>query len=386
MKIHEYQAKDLLKEYGVSVPTGILCTSSEEAGKAFESLGQTVSVVKAQIHAGGRGKGGGVRLVRSAEEAAQAASDMMAQNLITHQTGPEGQPVRRIWVEEGCAIADELYVGIAMDRTLQRPVVMASSEGGMEIEEVAEKTPDKILREAISPTIGLYSFQARRLAKGIGVPPELINTAVRFFQSLCKAFLANDCSLAEINPLVVTEDKQLLALDAKINFDENALFRHKALTELRDLDEEDAAEIEAAESGLSYISLDGTIGCLVNGAGLAMATMDLIQLHGGEPANFLDVGGGANAQQVSHAFKIILRDENVKGILVNIFGGILSCKTLAEGICEAVKEVDLHVPLVVRLEGTEVTEGRAILEQSGLPIETAKDMTDAADKIVSLVS
>ena len=386
MKIHEYQAKDVLKEYGVSVPRGILCKTPEEAGQAAETLGTAVVVVKAQIHAGGRGKGGGVRVVRGAEEAATAAREIMAQNLITHQTGPEGQPVRRIWVEEGCDIADELYIGIAMDRKLQRPVIMASCEGGMEIEDVAANTPEKILREPLDPKIGLYGFQARRLAKGIGIPDDLINTAIKFFGSLCRAFLANDCSLAEVNPLVVTNDGKLLALDAKMNFDDNALFRQSSISELRDMDEEDAAEIEAAESGLSYISLDGNIGCLVNGAGLAMAPMDLIQLHGGEPANFLDVGGGANAQQVAHAFKIILGDENVKGILVNIFGGILSCKTLADGICQAVKEVDLHVPLVVRLEGTEVAEGRKTLEESGLPITTAEDMTDAANKIVGLVS
>ena len=386
MKIHEYQAKDVLKGYGVSVPNGILCTSPEEVGKATETLQTPVVVVKAQIHAGGRGKGGGVRVVRGSEEAVEAAKSMMARNLITHQTGPEGQPVRRIWVEEGCAIADELYIGITMDRKLQCPVIMASSEGGMEIEEVAAKTPEKILREPLDPEIGLRGFQARRLAKGIGIPSELINSAIKFFGSLCDAFLANDCSLAEVNPLVVTEDSKLIALDAKMNFDDNALFRHSSIAELRDMDEEDAAEVEAAESGLSYISLDGNIGCLVNGAGLAMATMDLIQLHGGEPANFLDVGGGANAQQVAHAFKIILGDENVKGILVNIFGGILSCKTLADGICQAVKEVELHVPLVVRLEGTEVADGRQILEESGLPITTATDMTDAANKIVGLVS
>ena len=324
--------------------------------------------------------------MKSADEAFEAAEAIMSRNLVTHQTGPEGQPVKTLLVEEGSNIADELYIGIAMDREYGMPVMMASSEGGMDIEEVAASTPEKILKEPIDPEAGLRSYQALRLAKGIGVPAPLHRKAIKFLQSLSRAFLAKDCSLAEINPLVVTQEGDLIALDAKMNFDSNALFRHPEIVELRDLAEEDPAELEAAESGLSYINLDGNIGCLVNGAGLAMATMDLIKHHGGTPANFLDVGGGASSDQVAHAFKIILADSKVKGILVNIFGGILRCTTLAEGICTAVKEVDLHVPLVVRLEGTQVEQGRKILEESGLPITTATDMTDAAEKIVSAVS
>ncbi|MCB9832456.1 MAG: ADP-forming succinate--CoA ligase subunit beta [Planctomycetes bacterium] len=386
MKIHEYQAKQILKEYGVAVPEGIVCSTSAEAKAAFEKLGSPVSVVKAQIHAGGRGKGGGVKLVKSGAEAAEAATAIMSKNLITHQTGPEGQPVKTLLVEKGSNIADELYIGIAMDRAVSRPVMMASSEGGMDIEEVAAKTPEKILKEAIDPEVGLRSYQALRLAKGIGIPAPLHRKAIKFLQALAKAFLAKDCSLAEINPLVVTKEGDLFALDAKMNFDSNALFRHPEIVEMRDLGEEDPAEVEASDAGLSYINLDGNIGCLVNGAGLAMATMDIIKHAGGEPANFLDVGGGATSDQVAHAFRIILRDDKVKGILVNIFGGILRCTTLAEGICKAVKEVHLNVPLVVRLEGTQVDEGRKILEQSGLPITTATDMGDAAAKIVAAVS
>ncbi len=386
MNIHEYQAKAILRDNGVATSHGIVCTTAEEARDAFERLGKPVSVVKAQIHAGGRGKGGGVKLVKSADEAYEAAKTIMASNLITHQTGPEGQPVKTLLVEEGCDIADELYIGIAMDRDYGMPVMMASSEGGMDIETVAANTPEKILKEPIDPEAGLRSYQALRLAKGIGIPAALHRKAIKFLQSLSQAFLANDCSLAEINPLVVTGGGDLLALDAKMNFDSNALYRHPEIVALRDLAEEDPAEVEAAASGLSYINLDGNIGCLVNGAGLAMGTMDIIKHHGGTPANFLDVGGGATSDQVAHAFKLILADDKVKGILVNIFGGILRCTTLAEGICTAVKEVNLHVPLVVRLEGTEVEEGRKILENSGLPIATATDMGDAAAKIVKAVS
>ncbi len=386
MNIHEYQAKAILRDHGVATSHGIVCSSAAEARDAFDRLGKPVSVVKAQIHAGGRGKGGGVKLVKSADEAFEAAEMIMSSNLVTHQTGPEGQPVKTLLVEEGCDIADELYIGIAMDRDYGMPVMMASSEGGMDIEEVAANTPEKILKEPIDPEAGLRSYQALRLAKGIGIPAPLHRQAIKFLQALSRAFLAKDCSLAEINPLVVTQDGGLLALDAKMNFDSNALYRHPEIVELRDLAEEDAAEVEAAAAGLSYINLDGNIGCLVNGAGLAMATMDLIQHHGGTPANFLDVGGGASSDQVAHAFKLILADSKVKGILVNIFGGILRCTTLAEGICTAVKEVNLHVPLVVRLEGTEVEKGRKILENSGLPITTATDMTDAAHKIVKAVS
>ena len=386
MKIHEYQAKEILREFGVSVLDSVVCHTPEEAGAAFTELGGSINVVKAQIHAGGRGLGGGVKLVKSADEAVEAGRTIMSKNLITHQTGPEGQPVKKLLVESGCDIKDELYVGIAVDRKLQQPVVMASAEGGVEIEEVAAKTPEKILKEGMNPTTGLTDDQAARLARGIGIPDDLIPTAVKFFQALGKAFLEKDCALAEINPLVVTGGGEVIALDAKMTFDDNALFRQPQVVEMRDLAEEDAAEVEAAEHGLSYVNLDGNIGCLVNGAGLAMATMDIIKFHGGEPANFLDVGGGATADQVAQAFRIILRDDRVKGILVNIFGGILSCKTLANGIIQAVRDTELDVPLVVRLEGTEVKEGRALLEASGLAITTAADMADAADKVCSLVT
>ena len=386
MKIHEYQAKDILRRYDVAVPEGIVCHSPDEAAEAFQKLGAHLSVVKAQIHAGGRGKGGGVKLVKSAEEARAAAEAIMAKPLVTHQTGPEGQPVKTLLVEKGSDIDRELYVGIAMDRDSARPVMMASSEGGMDIEEVAATTPEKIIKAPIDPQAGLRAYHARYLAKAIGIPDGQIKTAIKFLRSLAQAFLDTDASLAEINPLVLTKQGDVLALDAKMNFDDNGLYRHPDIVEMRDLAEEDPAEVEAGDAGLSYINLDGNIGCLVNGAGLAMATMDIIKLHGGEPANFLDVGGGATPEQVAHAFQIILRDDKVKGILVNIFGGILRCTTLAKGICQAVKEVSLNVPLVVRLEGTEVEEGRKILENSGLPITTATDMTDAANKIVRLVS
>ncbi len=382
MKIHEYQAKGILREYGVATPESVVVTDPEGAAEAFGQLGCDLSVVKAQIHAGGRGKGGGVKLVRSAEEAAEAARAILSKPLVTHQTGPEGQPVKTLLVEAGSAIADELYVGLALDRSVGVPVLMASSEGGMEIEEVAAKTPEKILREPVDPALGLLPYQARRLAKGIGLAPELWKQATHFFGALCRAYQEKDCSLAEINPLVVTKTGELIALDAKMNFDGSALFRHKDVVALRDIDEEDQTEVEAGDAGLSYVNLDGNIGCLVNGAGLAMATMDLIKLHGGEPANFLDVGGGATKDQVATAFRIILKDPAVNGILVNIFGGILRCTTLADGIVAAAREIDLSVPLVVRLEGTEVAEGRKTLEESGLPIITATDMTDAANKIV----
>ena len=385
MKIHEYQAKAILKEYGVRTLQSVVVDDPASAAKAYDDLqelGDGLCVVKAQIHAGGRGKGGGVKLVRSAEEAAAAAAAILASPLVTPQTGPEGQPVKKLLVEAGSSIANELYVGLALDRSVGVPVLMASSEGGVEIEEVAAKTPEKILRESVDPTMGLQPYQARRLAKGIGLAPELWNQATLFFHALCRAYLEQDCSLAEINPLVVTEDGQLIALDAKMNFDGSGLYRHPGVAELRDLDEEDPTEVEAANAGLSYVNLDGNIGCLVNGAGLAMATMDLIKLHGGEPANFLDVGGGATKDQVAAAFRIILKDPAVKGILVNIFGGILRCTTLADGIVAAAKEIDLSVPLVVRLEGTEVEEGRKTLEESGVAIITATDMTDAANKIV----
>jgi len=363
MKIHEFQAKELLARFGVAVPRGREARTPDEAAAAHQALGTPVTVVKAQIHAGGRGKGGGIKLVRSPEEARAAAARMLGMKLVTHQTSPEGQQVRRLWIEEGSAIDRELYVGIVVDRERRLPVVMASSEGGMDIEEVAAHTPEKILKAPFSPSAGLSEADARRLAQGIGLSGALV----------------------ELNPLVTTKDGKVLALDAKINFDDNGLFRHHDVSLLRDVYEEDPKEIEASKYGLSYIALDGNIGCMVNGAGLAMATMDVIQLHGGEPANFLDVGGGATKENVTAAFKILLSDEHVKGVLVNIFGGIMRCDVIAEGICAAVQQVELAVPLVVRLEGTNVEKGRRILEQSGLPIITAGDLDDAAGKVCGAV-
>jgi succinyl-CoA synthetase beta subunit len=386
MKIHEFQAKELLGRFGVAVPAGRECTTPDEAAAAHAALGTDVTVVKAQIHAGGRGKGGGVKLVRSADEARAAAQAMLGMLLKTHQTGPEGQEVRRLWVEEGSAIDRELYVGIVVDRELQMPVMMASSAGGMDIEEVAAKTPEKILKAAFSPSTGLSGADARRLAEGIGLAGDLAEQAVGFLQALAQAFCELDCSLAEINPLVTTKDGQVKALDAKINFDDNGLFRHPDVAALRDVHEEDPKEVEASKHDLSYIALDGNIGCMVNGAGLAMGTMDVIKLHGGEPANFLDVGGGATKEKVTEAFKILLSDAKVQGVLVNIFGGIMRCDVIAEGICAAVKEVELRVPLVVRLEGTNVEQGREILERSGLPIITAGDLDDAASKVCAAVA
>ncbi|MDA1265102.1 MAG: ADP-forming succinate--CoA ligase subunit beta [Planctomycetota bacterium] len=381
MKIHEYQAKQLLAKYGLSVPDGRVCETVDEAVQAYADLGSEVSVVKAQIHAGGRGKGGGVKLVKSADECRAAAEAILGMQLITHQTGPEGQTVRKVWVEEGSRIVKEYYIGIVIDREQQRPVMMASSEGGMDIEEVAANTPEKILKEAYSPAGGLAADQARRLAEGIGLPAELIESGVEFLQGLARCFCELDCSLAEINPLVHTEDGVVRALDAKINFDSSGLFRHPELVELRDLHEEDDKEIEASKFDLSYIALDGNIGCMVNGAGLAMATMDVIKLYGGEPANFLDVGGGATTENVAAAFRILLGDDNVKGVLINIFGGIMKCDVIANGVVEAVKQIDLNVPLVVRLEGTNVEQGRKILQESGLPLIAAGDLDDAAQKI-----
>jgi len=385
MKIHEFQAKELLRRFGVAVPTGRECTSADEAERAHTELRTPVTVVKAQIHAGGRGKAGGVKVVKSAAEARAAAEEILGKTLVTHQTGPGGQLVRRLWVEQGSNIDSEFYVGIAIDREKSLPVMMASSEGGMEIEEVAAKTPEKILKAAFSPATGLAEADAKRLAEGIGLTGALTAKGVAFMQALAKAFSEMDCSLAEINPLVTTKEGEVLALDAKINFDSNALFRHPELEELRDLHEEDPKEIEASKYDLSYIALDGNIGCMVNGAGLAMATMDVIKLHGGEPANFLDVGGGATKENVEAAFKILLSDDNVKGVLVNIFGGIMRCDVIAEGICAAVKEVDLHVPLVVRLEGTNVEKGRKILDESGLPLVSASDLDDAAEKVCARI-
>lgn len=382
MNIHEFQGKELLRRYGVDVPNGRECTSAEQAAAAHEALGTPITVVKAQIHAGGRGKAGGVKVVKSKADAQAAAGEILGKTLVTHQTGPTGQKVRRLWVEEGSDIAKEYYLGIVVDRAVGGPVMMASSEGGMDIEEVAANTPEKILKEAFPSTGVLDPAGAKRLAAGIGVPAELQDKAVDLMVKLAKAFCELDCSLAEINPMVHTADGRVMALDAKMNFDSNALFRHPDVVELRDLDEEDPKEIEASKHDLSYIALDGNIGCMVNGAGLAMATMDVIQLHGGEPANFLDVGGGATKEKVTEAFKIILSDPQVKGVLVNIFGGIMKCDVIAGGVIEAVKQVELSVPLVVRLEGTNVKLGKKLLDESGLPILTAADLDEAASKIV----
>ncbi len=398
MKIHEYQAKQLLREAGVAVPAGIMATTPAEAADAFTKLGGPLAVVKAQIHAGGRGKGTikdnpnqhGVQLVRDSQAAASAAENLLNHKLVTIQTGPSGQTVRRVLVEAGCDIARELYLGIVIDRAAGLPVLMASSAGGMNIEDVAAKTPELIFKENFCPDAGLQSYQVRKLCAKLQISPSPSGggtkgggSAEKFMKSLCKLFVALDCSLVEINPLVVTKAGELLALDAKISFDDNALFRHPQLEELRDTSEEDPNELRAGKAGLSYVQLDGNIGCLVNGAGLAMATMDLVKLHGGEPANFLDVGGGANTEQVTEAFRILLSDKNVKAVLVNIFGGIMRCTTIASAIVEAYKTVGFNVPLVVRLEGTEVEQGRKILKESGVDIIAASDLTDAANKVVA---
>ncbi|MDI3327161.1 MAG: ADP-forming succinate--CoA ligase subunit beta [Alicyclobacillaceae bacterium] len=384
MNIHEYQGKAILKEYGVAVPRGRVAFSVEEAVQIAEELGGR-AVVKAQIHAGGRGKAGGVKVAKSLDEVRRYAGELLGMTLVTHQTGPEGKVVKRLLIEELTDIQKEYYIGLVVDRASGRVVMMASEEGGTEIEEVAAKTPEKIVRETIDPAVGLQPFQARKLAFAIHIPKPLVNQAVQFMMGLYQAFVDKDCSVAEINPLVVTGDGKVLALDAKLNFDSNALFRHPELLELRDPDEEDPREQQAAQFGLSYIALDGNIGCMVNGAGLAMATMDIIKYYGGEPANFLDVGGGASAEKVTEAFKIILQDSKVKGILVNIFGGIMKCDVIATGVVEAAKQIGLDRPLVVRLEGTNVELGKKILEESGLRIVPADSMADAAQKIVSLV-
>ena len=383
MKIHEYQAKEILKEFGVPVPKGGVATNPQEARRIAEELGGTV-VVKAQIHAGGRGKGGGVKLAHNPEEAEQTANQIIGMQLITHQTGPEGQKVKKVLVEEGMQIEKELYLGIVLDRSTALPVIMASEAGGMEIEKVAAETPEKILKANVSPASNFSAFHARKLAYGLGMKPELIKPASEFIQKLYKAFLAKDCSLAEINPLVITKDGRVLALDAKMNFDDNALGRHPEVAALRDLDEEAPLEVEASKYNLNYIKLDGNIGCMVNGAGLAMATMDIIKLHGGEPANFLDVGGGANAEQVANAFRILLSDKHVKAVMINIFGGILRCDVLASGVVEATKKVRPNVPVIVRLEGTNVKQGQEILQNSGLKFTVAGSMKDAAKKAVEL--
>ena len=383
MKIHEYQAKDVLRQYGVAVPKGRVCFSVDEAVTVAEELGGRKWVVKAQIHAGGRGKGGGVKLADSIAEVRSYAEAILGMTLVTHQTGTDGTEVKRLLVEEGVPIKDELYIGLVVDRASQKVVFMASSEGGTEIETVAATAPEKIHKVMIDPGIGLTMDDAQSLAGAIGIPDMLHAESGKMFQGLYQAFWDKDASLAEINPLIVTKDSRIMALDAKINFDDNAMYRHPDLQELRDLGEENEDEIEASKFGLNYISLDGTIGCLVNGAGLAMATMDIIKLYGASPANFLDVGGGATAEQVTEAFKIMLKNENLKAILVNIFGGIMRCDVIAEGLVNAAKEVSLSVPLVVRLEGTNVDEGRAILAHSGIEVISATTMADAAEKVAA---
>jgi succinyl-CoA synthetase beta subunit len=394
MKIHEFQAKQILREADIAVPQSFVAGTPDEAAAAYRELGGTLAVVKAQIHAGGRGKGTikdnpeqhGVELVRSADEAAAVAGRLLGHELVTIQTGPDGQTVRRVLVEAGCDIARELYLGIVIDRAAALPVLMASSQGGMNIEEVAAKTPELIFKEHFHPDTGLQSFQVRKLCVALDITGKSVRSAERFMRSLCRLFVDLDCSLVEINPLVVTKQGELVALDAKMSFDDNALFRHPQLAGLRDISEEEPNEVRAGKAKLSYVQLDGNIGCLVNGAGLAMSTMDLIKLHGGDPANFLDVGGGANTEQVTEAFRILLADKNVKAVLVNIFGGIMRCTTIATAIVEAYKQVGFNVPLVVRLEGTEVEEGRRILGESGVDIVPAKDLTDAANKVVAAVA
>jgi succinyl-CoA synthetase beta subunit len=383
VKIHEYQAKKVLAQFGVPVPRGGVATSPYEAYEIASRLGGTV-VVKAQIHAGGRGKGGGVKLATSPGEAEETARKMIGMTLVTHQTGPEGRKVQRVLIEEGLKIKKEFYLGILVDRARQRPVFMASTEGGMDIEKVAAETPHLIFKEHIDPAVGFQSFNARRLAFALGLTGELTAQAAKIFTALYRAFESTDASLVEINPFLLTEDGKLIALDAKLNFDDNALYRHKDLLELRDFFEEDPLEIRASRFGINYIRLDGTIGCMVNGAGLAMATMDIIKLAGGSPANFLDVGGGATAEQIRNAFQILLADQNVKAVLINIFGGIMRCDIVAGGVVEAAKSIGAKVPVVVRLEGTNVEQGQEILRNSGLKFTVAKGMKDAAEKVVAL--
>ncbi len=391
MKIHEYQGKALLKEYGVPVPRGIVARDAQEAEAAAKELGTDVVVVKAQIHAGGRGKGGGVKLAKSPAEAREIAEKMLGMKLVTHQTGPEGREVKTLLIEEGLPIDREFYLGITLDRVTGRNVFMASSAGGMDIEKVAEETPELILKETIDPSVGFRSFQARKLAFGLGIPNDLINQGASFMLKLCEAYEKMDASLIEINPFLLTGGNasvnerapSLIALDAKVNFDDNAMFRHKEYAELRDLNEEEPLEIEASKYDLNYIKLDGNIGCMVNGAGLAMATMDIIKLAGGEPANFLDVGGGASQERVEQAFKILLADENVKAVLINIFGGIVRCDMVANGVVAAAKNLGVSIPIVARLEGTNVEEGRRVLAESNIGIIPATTMNDAADKVVA---
>jgi succinyl-CoA synthetase beta subunit len=384
MKIHEYQAKAILARHGVPVPRGEVTFNASDAKAIAERLGGSVVVVKAQIHAGGRGKGGGVKLAKSPAEAESLARTMLGMTLVTHQTGPEGRVVGRVLVEEGLQMTRELYLSLVLDRASGKLVMMASAAGGMDIEEVAEKTPEKIVKVAIEPGVGIVPFEARQLGFGIGLDGAQVNKFVKVAQSLYDAFIATDASLLEINPLVVTAAGDLLALDAKMNFDDNALYRHADIKELRDLGEEDPLEIEASKFNLNYIHLDGNIGCMVNGAGLAMATMDIIKLAGGEPANFLDVGGGANAEQIRNAFKILMSDKNVKAVFINIFGGILRCDILAQGVIAAVKELGVPVPIVIRMEGTNVDEGKRLLRESGMKLTTADSMDEAAKKVVEL--
>jgi succinyl-CoA synthetase beta subunit len=384
MKIHEYQAKGILSRFGVPVPRGEIAFSAAEAGDIARRLHTGIVVVKAQIHAGGRGKGGGVKLARSPEEAERLAADMLGMTLVTHQTGPEGRVVSRVLIEEGLQMQHELYLSIVLDRASGKPVVMASAAGGMDIEEVAATTPEKIVKVFVEPGVGLMPFEARQIAFAIGLEGSQIGQAVKLLTSLYQAFVSTDASLVEINPLVVTASGDLLALDAKMNFDDNALYRHTDLRDLRDLGEEDPLEIEASKFSLNYIHLDGNIGCMVNGAGLAMATMDIIKLAGGEPANFLDVGGGATAEQIRNAFRILMSDKNVKAVLINIFGGILRCDVLAQGVITAVKELGVPVPIVIRMEGTNVEEGKRLLNESGMNFTTADSMDEAASKVVQL--
>jgi succinyl-CoA synthetase beta subunit len=383
MKIHEHQAKQILAKFGVATPRGEVAFTHQEARAVAERLGGTV-VVKAQIHAGGRGKAGGVKLARNPDEAQRIATELLGKKLVTIQTGPKGRVVKRLLIEEGLEVARELYLGLVIDRVTARPVFMASTEGGVEIEVVAAEHPEKISKEFIDPAMGLQPFQARKLAFGLGLEAKLVNEAVRFFSSLYQAMIATDASLVEINPFVLTRDGRLLALDAKMNFDDNALYRHNDIRDLRDLDEEDPLEVKATNYGLNYIRLDGNVGCMVNGAGLAMATMDIIQYAGGRPANFLDVGGGANEEQVRHGFEIILSDANVRAVLINIFGGIMRCDIVANGVIAAVKSLGTKVPVVVRLKGTNVELGQQVLRESGMNFTVADDMKDAAEKVVAL--
>ncbi|WP_164104336.1 ADP-forming succinate--CoA ligase subunit beta [Candidatus Laterigemmans baculatus] len=394
MKIHEYQAKELFRQAGVPVLNGHVARTPEEAAAAFDKLGGSLAVIKAQIHAGGRGKGTvaehpeqrGVQLVRSADETREVASRLLGNRLVTIQTGEPGQTVNQVFIEQGCDIARELYLGIVLDRAVAKPVLMVSAEGGVEIEEVAAESPEKIFKEHFDPAVGLDSYQVRKLCKKLGIEGKAVRAAETFMKAVCRTYVDLDCAMLEINPLVITGDGQMIALDAKVTFDDNALFRHPDIKELRDLSEEEPAEVRAADTGLSYVKLEGNIGCLVNGAGLAMSTMDIIKYHGGQPANFLDVGGGANTQQVTEAFRILLSDPNCKAVLVNIFGGIARCTTIAAAIIEAGKEVGFNIPLVVRLEGTEVEEGRKMLAESDIDIITANDLTDAAQKVVAAIS